>query len=44
MTNIIFLVGCVVTLAVVYALFAYTISEMGSKDKRDRIKNSASPN
>ncbi len=38
MTNIIFLVGCVVTLAVVYALFAYTIGEMGSYDKTRNTK------
>jgi hypothetical protein len=33
MTNIIFLVGFLVTLAVCYALFAYTIGEMKSNDK-----------
>ncbi len=33
MTNIIFIVGLLISLAVCYALFAYTISEMGSKDK-----------
>jgi hypothetical protein len=33
MTNIIFIVGLLVSLAVCYALFAYTISEMGSNDK-----------
>jgi hypothetical protein len=33
MTNIIFIVGLLVTLAVCYALFAYTIGEMGSSDK-----------
>ncbi len=33
MTNIIFIVGLLVSLAVCYALFAYTISEMGSNEK-----------
>lgn len=33
MTNIIFIVGLIVSLAVCYALFAYTISEMDSNDK-----------
>jgi hypothetical protein len=33
MTNIIFIVGLLVSLAVCYALFAYTIHEMGSNDK-----------
>jgi len=33
MTNIIFLVGLIVSLAVCYALFAYTIGEMGSNEK-----------
>lgn len=33
MTNIIFIVGLLISLAVCYALFAYTIGEMGSKDK-----------
>ena len=32
MTNIIFIVGLLVSLAVCYALFAYTLGEMGSKD------------
>ena len=33
MTNIIFIVGLLISLAVCYALFAYTISEMSSKDE-----------
>ncbi len=33
MTIIIFIVGLLVSSAVVYALFAYTIGEMGSYDK-----------
>ncbi len=33
MTSIIFVVGLFVTLAVSYALFAYTISEMGTNRK-----------
>ncbi len=32
MTSIIFVVGLLVSLAVCYALFAYTISEMSPKD------------
>jgi len=33
MTSTIFIVGFLISLAVCYALFAYTIGEMGSKDK-----------
>lgn len=33
MTNIIFIVGLLVSLAVCYALFAYTIHEMGTNEK-----------
>jgi hypothetical protein len=33
MTSIIFIVGFVVSLAVCYALFAYTIHEMGTNEK-----------
>lgn len=33
MTSIIFIVGFLVSLAVCYALFAYTIHEMGPNDK-----------
>jgi hypothetical protein len=40
MTNIIFIVGLLVSLAVCYALFAYTIHEMGTNEqKRDRQEN-----
>ena len=35
MTNIIFIVGLLVTLSVCYALFAYTIHEMGTNEKTD---------
>ena len=33
MTSIIFIVGLLVSLAVCYALFAYTIHEMGTNEK-----------
>jgi hypothetical protein len=33
MTNVIFIVGLLVSLAVCYALFAYTIHEMGTNEK-----------
>jgi hypothetical protein len=33
MTSIIFIVGFLVSLAVCYALFAYTIHEMGTNEK-----------
>ncbi len=33
MTNIIFILGLLVTLAVCYALFAYTIAELRPDDK-----------
>ncbi len=33
MTNIIFIVGLLITLSVCYALFAYTITELRPDDK-----------
>jgi hypothetical protein len=36
MTSIIFIVGLLVSLAVCYALFAYTIHEMGTNEKPSR--------
>ncbi len=37
MTIFIFIVGLIVSSAVVYALFAYTIHEMGTNEKIDYI-------
>jgi hypothetical protein len=37
MTIIIFIVGFLVSSAVVYALFAYTIHEMGTNEKTSNI-------
>ena len=42
MTIIIFIVGFLISSAVVYALFAYTIGEMGSNVK-ERNTNKISP-
>jgi archaellum component FlaG (FlaF/FlaG flagellin family) len=39
MTIIIFIVGLLVSSAVVYALFAYTIGEMGPYDKARNTNN-----
>ena len=36
-TSIIFIVGILVSLAVCYALFAYTIHEMGTNEKTSNI-------
>jgi len=38
-TILIFIVGLLVSSAVVYALFAYTIGEMGSYDKARKTNN-----
>ena len=43
MTIFIFIVGLLVSSAVVYALFAYTIGEMGSYDKTRKAKNNFRP-
>lgn len=37
MTNVIFIVGLLVSLAVCYALFAYTIHEMGTNEKNEQV-------
>jgi len=38
MTSIIFIVGLLVGLAISYALFAYTIHEMGTNEKTSNTK------
>jgi len=43
MTIIIFIVGLLISSAVVYALFAYTIGEMGSYEKTRKAKNNYRP-
>jgi hypothetical protein len=37
MTSVIFIVGLLVSLAVCYALFAYTIHEMGTNEKKSQV-------
>lgn len=44
MTLIIFIVGLIVSTAVCYALFAYTIHEMGSNEKTSKASLPESKN
>jgi hypothetical protein len=43
MTSIIFVVGFLVSLSVCYALFAYTIHEMGTNEKTNNTTSNTTP-